>query len=90
MERSAPAKIFEILFWLETSKRPLQRRGSEVASTLVLKSVSASTSPKCPFIIIIIIIIIIINFNWYSLHARLNSHYEAWRHKKRKHKKVKA
>ena len=60
MERSAPAKIFEILFWLETSKRPLQRRGSEVASTLVLKSVSASTSPKCPFIIIIIIIIILI------------------------------
>ena len=29
-------------------------------------------------------------FNWYSLHARLNSHYEAWSYKKRKHKKVKA
>ena len=29
-------------------------------------------------------------FNWYSLHARLNSHYEAWSCKKRKHKKVKA
>ena len=28
--------------------------------------------------------------NWYSLHARLNSHYEAWSYKKRKHKKVKA
>ena len=28
-------------------------------------------------------------FNWYSLHARLNSHYEAWSYKKRKHKKVK-
>ena len=25
-------------------------------------------------------------FNWYSLHARLNSHYEAWSYKKRKHK----
>ena len=29
-------------------------------------------------------------FNWYSLHARLNSHYEAWSYTKRKHKKVKA
>ena len=29
-------------------------------------------------------------FNWYSLHARLNSHGEAWSCKKRKHKKVKA
>ena len=29
-------------------------------------------------------------FNWYSLHARLNSHYEAWSYKRRKHKKVKA
>ena len=29
-------------------------------------------------------------FNWYSLHARLNSHYEAWSYKKKKHKKVKA
>ena len=26
--------------------------------------------------------------NWYSLHARLSSHYEAWSYKKRKHKKV--
>ena len=32
----------------------------------------------------------IIFFNWYSLHARLSSHYEAWSYKKRKHKKVKA
>ena len=29
-------------------------------------------------------------FNWYSLHARLNSHYEAWSYKKKKHEKVKA
>ena len=29
-------------------------------------------------------------FNWYSLHARLNSHLEAWSYKKWKHKKVKA
>ena len=29
-------------------------------------------------------------FNWDSLHARLNSRYEAWSYKKRKHKKVKA
>ena len=33
---------------------------------------------------------IFIFFNWYSLHARLNSHYEAWSYKKKKHKKVKA
>ena len=29
-------------------------------------------------------------FNWYSLHARLNSHYKACSYKKRKRKKVKA
>ena len=29
-------------------------------------------------------------FNWDSLHARLNSHYEAWSYKKKKHKKIKA
>ena len=26
-------------------------------------------------------------FNWYSLHVRLNSHYEVWSYKKKKHKK---
>ena len=26
-------------------------------------------------------------FNWDSLHAKLNSHYEAWSYKKKKHKK---
>ena len=36
------------------------------------------------------LVISIFFFNWYSLHARLNSHYEAWSYKKRKHKKVKA
>ena len=35
-------------------------------------------------------VIIFFFFNSYSLHARLNSHYEAWSYKKRKHKKVKA
>ena len=29
-------------------------------------------------------------FNWHSLHARLNSHYEAWSYKKKKHKKITA
>ena len=33
---------------------------------------------------------LIVFFNWDSLHARLNSHYEAWSYKKKKHKKVKA
>ena len=28
-------------------------------------------------------------FNWDSLHARLNSHYEAWSYKKKKYKKIK-
>ena len=26
--------------------------------------------------------------NWESLHARLNSHYNAWSYKKQKHKKI--
>ena len=29
-------------------------------------------------------------FNWDSLHARLNSHYEVWTYKKMKRKKIKA
>ena len=29
-------------------------------------------------------------FNWDALHARLNSYYEPWSCKKKKHKKVKA
>ena len=28
--------------------------------------------------------------NWDSLHARPNSHYKAWKYKKKKHKKIKA
>ena len=28
-------------------------------------------------------------FNWDSLHARLNSHFEAWSYKKKKHKNIK-
>ena len=28
-------------------------------------------------------------FNWDSLHAMLNSHYEEWSYKKKKHKKIK-
>ena len=28
--------------------------------------------------------------DWDSLHARLNSHYEAWSYKKKKHKKIEA
>ena len=34
--------------------------------------------------------LVIIFFNWDSLQARLNSHYEAWSYKKKKYKKVKA
>ena len=33
---------------------------------------------------------VILFFNWDALHALLNSHYEAWNCKKKKHKKVKA
>ena len=29
-------------------------------------------------------------FNWNSLHAMLNNHFEAWSYKKVKHKKIKA
>ena len=28
-------------------------------------------------------------YNWDSLHARLNSHYEAWNYEKKKYKKIK-
>ena len=29
-------------------------------------------------------------FNWDSLHARLNSHYEEWSYKKKEYKKIRA
>ena len=29
-------------------------------------------------------------FNWDSLHARLNSHHEAWSYEKKNHKKIKS
>ena len=29
-------------------------------------------------------------FNWYSLHAKLNSNYKAWSYKKKKKKQIKA
>ena len=32
----------------------------------------------------------LIFFNWDSLHERLNSHYEAWNYKKKKHRKITA
>ena len=35
-------------------------------------------------------IILVIFFNWDSLHASLNSHYETWSYKKKKYKKIKA
>ena len=36
------------------------------------------------------LLIFFLFFNWNSLHAKLNSHYEAWSHKKKKHKKITA
>ena len=34
--------------------------------------------------------LLIFFFNYDSLHARLNSHYNAWSYKKKKHKKITA
>ena len=44
----------------------------------------------CNFILLYVIIQrvkISVAFNWDSLHTRLNSHYQAWNYKKKKHKK---
>ena len=46
LEKSLRRKIYEILFWLETSKNNHSRE----ESALVLKSMYPSTSQKCPFI----------------------------------------
>ena len=35
-------------------------------------------------------ITLIFFLNWDSLHPRLNSHYEAWSYKEKKHKKITA
>ena len=58
-----------------TGKKKMRKRAENKMKALIEKEVARS----CFFF-----------FNWYSLHARLNSHYEAWSYKKRKHKKVKA
>ena len=34
------------------------------------------------------VLIISIKKNWDSVHARLNSHYDAWSYEKKKHEKV--
>ena len=55
MGKRDPRKIFEILFWLETTKNDHLRRGGEVASALVLRSVclllpkNALLFPELPF-----------------------------------------
>ena len=48
-----------------------------------LLSVCASASSPC-----ILLLLLLLFFNWDLLHARLNSHYEAWSYKKRSRKKV--
>ena len=48
MGKRDPRKIFEILFWLETTKNDHLRGGDEVASALVLRSVCLLL-PKMPF-----------------------------------------
>ena len=45
---------------------------------------------KHQFILCTLLVISICLFNWDSFHARLNSHYEAWSYKKKKHKKIEA
>ena len=47
--KKASIKIFEFLFWLETSKNE-HYRGGEVVGALVLKSMYPFISQKCPFI----------------------------------------
>ena len=48
-EKSGTRKRFEILFWFETSRKSLFRRGGEVASASVSKSMCLFTSQKMPF-----------------------------------------
>ena len=44
---------------------------------------------SCFFYTLYIWCIMLFFLNWYSLHARLNSHYYAWSYKKEKHKEIK-
>ena len=52
--------------------------------------VSMKVFYKLIVLFLVFFIYLFIYFNWDSLHARLNSHYEAWSHKKKKHKKIRA
>ena len=44
----------------------------------------------CQYLFVYFNVFFLFFFNWYSLHARLSSHYEEWSYKNWKHKKVKA
>ena len=43
-----------------------------------------------PTLVPTVFVFVFVFFNWDSLHARLNSHYNGWSYKKKKHKKIKA
>ena len=69
------------------SKVPSFSHGMLVIHTEVLQLYCSLNSTKCSRFVHFSSSIF---FCWCSLHVRLNSHYEAWSYKKKKHKKVKA
>ena len=63
---------------------------SYILPELFNKCLKESCFPDCWKVSLVVPVFKIFFLNWDSLHARLNSHYEAWSYKKNKHKKTAA
>ena len=63
---------------------------NRVIKIMFCMMVSMKVFYKLIVLFLVFFIYLFIYFNWDSLHARLNSHYEAWSHKKKKHKNIRA
>ena len=63
---------------------------SYILPELFNKCLKESCFPDCWKVSLVVRVFKIFFLNWDSLHARLNSHYEAWSYKKKKHKKTAA
>ena len=51
----------------------------------ILEELTSTLYPQSWYIVFVFYF-----FNWDSLHARQNSHYDAWSYKKKKHENIKA
>ena len=62
---------------------------SNAPLNIIRKFILLTVTLVAPCVTLANVIKSVIFFNWDSLHARLNSHYESWSYKTKKHKEIK-